>query len=86
MSAYVPCPKCGTPDPERVKFTWWGGVLGPKILSHVKCQRCGNAYHGKSGKSNTNGIIIYSVIGLVVAFAIFFVLSMLAALLPSLTR
>ena len=61
MSEYVACPKCGGMS-ERLKFTWWGGVLGPKILSHVKCGSCGYKYNGKSGKDNRTGIIIYSVI------------------------
>lgn len=61
MNQYVPCPKCGGGS-ERLKFSWWGGVLGPKILSHVKCLSCGYKYNGKSGKDNTVGIVIYSVV------------------------
>ena len=45
-----------------MKFTWWGGLIGPKILTHVKCPGCGYAYNGKSGRDNTTGIVIYSVI------------------------
>lgn len=62
ISEYAPCPKCRSANATRVKFTWWGGLLGPKILNHVKCPQCGYAYNGKSGKDNTTGIIIYSVI------------------------
>jgi len=58
---YVPCPKCAGAA-EKLKFTWWGGILGPKILTHVKCTACGYKYNGKSGKDNTTGIIIYSAI------------------------
>jgi hypothetical protein len=61
MTQYVPCPRCGS-APEKVGFTWWGGVLGPKILTHVKCVGCGYKYNGKSGRDNTTGIVIYSVI------------------------
>jgi Zn ribbon nucleic-acid-binding protein len=80
MSQYVPCPKCATPDPQQVKFTWWGGVLGPKLLSHVKCVRCGNAYNGKSGQSNTQGIIIYSLAAVGIVFMVFFGLGILSFL------
>lgn len=45
-----------------MKFTWWGGLIGPKILTHVKCPGCGYAYNGKTGRDNTTGIVIYSVI------------------------
>jgi hypothetical protein len=69
-SPYVPCPRCYTPSPQPVKFTWWGGIIGPKMLSHVKCQQCSLAYNGKSGKSNTTGIVIYSVIVFFVVLAI----------------
>jgi hypothetical protein len=69
-SRYMPCPRCRMPEPQPVKFTWWGGVLGPKMLSHVKCGQCGMAYNGKSGQSNTKGIVIYSVVVFVIFFAI----------------
>lgn len=69
-SPHVPCPRCYTPSPQPVKFTWWGGLLGPKMLSHVKCQQCGLAYNGKSGKSNTTGIVIYSVIVFVIVLGV----------------
>ena len=76
FSEYVPCPRCTRPDPEQVKFTWWGGVLGPRILKHVKCNGCGLTYNGKSGQSNTTNIVVYSVILGVISFAIalFFIL------------
>ena len=65
---YASCPKCNAGGAERMSFTWWGGVIGPKVLTHVKCPGCGHAYNGKTGRDNTNGIIIYSVIVGVIAF------------------
>jgi len=62
MAQYVACPRCETENPEKVGFTWWGGVIGPKILSHVRCRKCRWEYNGKSGKSNTGGIVIYTVV------------------------
>ena len=62
MTNYAPCPKCRTTGAEQMKFTWWGGLLGPKILTHVKCPGCGHAYNGKTGRDNTTGIVIYSVV------------------------
>jgi len=78
MADYVPCPKCSSNKIQSVGFTWWGGIIGPKILSHVKCQDCGTTFNGKTGKSNTTGIIIYSVVVFVIAFAIFFALALAA--------
>jgi predicted RNA-binding Zn-ribbon protein involved in translation (DUF1610 family) len=76
-SPYEPCPSCGKSVAEAVSFTWWGGLIGPKILTHVRCTSCSTTYNGKTGQSNTTGIIIYTVvllvlfgaIGLVAAFA-----------------
>jgi hypothetical protein len=77
MTNYVPCPKCAGAA-ERVKFTWWGGLLGPKLLTHVKCTGCNYKYNGKSGKDNTTGIIVYSVI--VAIFCLGLIVVMFAAL------
>ena len=70
---YVPCPKCGAADPKTLNFTWWGGALGPKLLTHVKCLNCGYKYNGKSGKDNTTGIAIYFVVVGAIAFVLTFV-------------
>ncbi|MFN8243631.1 MAG: hypothetical protein U0X40_06210 [Ferruginibacter sp.] len=68
------CPKCGSLYVEPVKYTWWGGLLGPKLLHHTKCNECGFRFNSKTRKSNTQGIIIYSVIAFGLALAIVFAL------------
>jgi transposase-like protein len=70
MGQYVPCPRCRRPDPEKVNFTWWGGMLGPRMLTHVKCRGCGLAYNGKTGESNDTKITIYFIVGTVVSLVI----------------
>jgi hypothetical protein len=67
---YAPCPNCSCPNAKRVSFTLWGGVLGPKLLTHVKCTKCGAKYNGKTGESNTTGIIIYTIVGFVIVFGL----------------
>jgi hypothetical protein len=69
-SGYRACPKCQRPDPDKVGFTWWGGVIGPRMLSHVKCRGCGTQYNGKTGQSNTTAIVIYSVVLFVIGLVI----------------
>lgn len=59
---YAPCPKCGASNSEICRATWWGGVLGPRLLTHVKCPDCGKKYNGKTGKENTVAIIVYFVV------------------------
>jgi ribosomal protein S27E len=69
---YVACPICGAADPMLLKFTWWGGALGPKMLTHVKCQNCGNKYNGKTGGANTAGVAIYMIVVGAISFALMF--------------
>jgi hypothetical protein len=73
MTEFAPCPKCNNSAAERLKFTWWGGALGPKILTHVKCGACGMKYNGKTGRDNMIGIVIYSVIVGVISFGLLFI-------------
>ena len=70
MARYAPCPECSCRDADKVSFTWWGGLLGPALLTHVKCQECGTAYNGKTGKSNQTAIIIYLCVGTAIGFAL----------------
>ena len=71
---YAACPTCGNPFASKIGFTWWGGMLGPSLFTHVKCCRCGNAYNGKTGKSNNTAIAIYvtvsMILGLIIAVAL----------------
>jgi hypothetical protein len=75
MTTYKPCPKCSATTAQPIGFTWWGGVVGPKLFTHVKCQSCGMAYNGKTGRSNDQAIAIYlgvsTVIGLAVGIILF---------------
>lgn len=70
MSNFVSCPKCDGNNVEQMSFTWWGGILDPKLLTHVKCNDCGETYNGKTGKDNRTNIIIYSVVVGIIVFAL----------------
>ena len=71
------CPRCGCPHSKKVSFTWWGGVLGPRLFNHVKCLACGTGYNGMTGKSNATPITIYIVVSAIIGVTIlaYFVLS-----------
>lgn len=75
MPTYAPCPQCQNNEANPVTFTWWGGLLGPKMMTHVKCTQCGTAYNGKTGQSNTTKIAIY----MGVAALFFFIVAFLFA-------
>lgn len=70
MNEFAPCPKCNATSAEKMSFTWWGGVIGPKLLTHVECNSCGEKFNGKTGKDNTTNIIIYSVVVGVILFTL----------------
>jgi transposase-like protein len=59
VADFLNCPKCGSTSVKKVPFTWWGGALGPALLTHVKCQGCGTQFNGKTGRSNTSAIAVY---------------------------
>lgn len=69
---WVPCPTCGSTSVSMPSFTWWGGMIGAKMLTHVVCNSCHTGYNGKTGASNTTGIIIYSVVIGVIALVVVF--------------
>lgn len=83
MNQYAPCPKCGGVNSEKMSFTWWGGILGPKLLTHVKCGNCAATFNGKTGKDNTTNIVIYTIVVLGVVFVLMFVFFAFAAILIS---
>lgn len=64
------CPGCESREASSVTFTWWGGVLGPRLLSHVRCRNCGAQYNAKTGRPNTTAIAVYlAVVGVIAAGA-----------------
>lgn len=83
---YAPCPFCNASNAEKVKFTWWGGLIGPKLLKHVKCLACGKGYNGKTGKDNTTNIVIYSVVVGLIVLGFVFLLFVALGVLTVLTR
>lgn len=70
------CPRCQGVNVHKPTFTWWGGILGPKLFNHAVCNGCGFGFNAKTGKSNTNNIIIYY--GVIIG--IFVVLSIIGAI------
>ena len=68
----APCPKCKNTSATKVRFTWWGGALGPKLFHVVQCTQCRTRFNGKTGGSLTNVIIVYQLVAFVVALLLFF--------------
>ena len=58
------CPCCAAPTPTRIRFTLWGGVIGPALLSLVQCAACGIHYNGKNGSRVEKTIRLYTALAL----------------------
>jgi hypothetical protein len=76
MSAFEPCPICRKEEATPVRFTPWGGVVGPMVFSLVKCDGCGLQFNGKNGQRVEKGIKVYTwvtllVLAFVAAWAIY---------------
>jgi predicted RNA-binding Zn-ribbon protein involved in translation (DUF1610 family) len=68
--SYKPCPRCGSPEAERVVFTFWGSFYGPALLTHVRCPECGYSYNGRTGRSNLVPAITFVAVPLILIVAI----------------
>jgi len=76
MADSVNCPQCGSARVEKVKYTMWGGMIGPRLLNHVKCQDCKATFNGKTGKSNTRAIAAYLMGTFVIVFLLYYLITM----------
>jgi len=65
------CPRCGSGHVHQPSYTWWGGILGPKLFNHTICHSCGFGYNWKTGKSNMTAIVIYFVVLSFIAIVVF---------------
>jgi predicted RNA-binding Zn-ribbon protein involved in translation (DUF1610 family) len=69
-SRFVPCPRCGSANAERVVWTAWGSFYGPALLNHVRCLSCDCKYNGRSGRSNLVPAAIFVLVPLFLIVAI----------------
>jgi hypothetical protein len=58
------CPACSHETAQKIRFTAWGGVIGPRLLSLVRCNGCGMQYNGKSGRRVEKAIRVYTSVAL----------------------
>lgn len=66
------CPKCSSNQTKVVKYTWWGGVLAPKLMNLQKCDACNFLYNRNTRKSVTTAIWVYNIVVIVVTLSIVF--------------
>jgi phage FluMu protein Com len=64
------CPECGSRDATKVRYTLWGGAVGPLLISTVRCNECGTQYNGKHGDYNTIRIVLFVGVSLLIGVAL----------------
>ena len=70
------CPACQSDAaPKAVRMSWWGGAVGPKLLSHVECAGCHTRYNATTGRSNNRAIATYLAVTLVLSAGIIYFLN-----------
>ncbi len=65
MSDFPVCPECGSDQLQRVRFTWWGGLLGPLLFKQVHCPACGTKYLIRAQRSAARRMVGWSVAGVI---------------------
>ncbi len=60
MNEYAPCPDCGNPEIKRVRFTWWGGFLGPLLFKQLTCRECGAKFLIKAVQTKFRRVVSWS--------------------------
>lgn len=65
------CPRCNSHDVKAPGYTFWGGVIGPKLLNHRICRACNFGFNAKTRRSNMGAIITYQVVLFIIAFVVF---------------
>lgn len=64
------CPRCSSASLTKPSFTWWGGLIGPRLFNHTVCGGCSFGYNAKTGRSNRTAIAIYLALGAALAIAL----------------
>jgi hypothetical protein len=65
-----PCPGCGGGPLEEPSFTWWGGLIGHKLLGVEQCKSCRHWWVKNTGQPGGTRVTIYMVVGIVLGLVI----------------
>lgn len=76
----APSPSCGHTVAMRIKWTMWGGALGPNLFNHVKCLTCGATFNAAKGTSTAFGITIDLTVSLMLGIVAGVMLAQMLAL------
>ena len=55
------CPHCGSTEMKPIRFTWWGGFIGPWLLRYSRCRSCRRKFALRTGRHRRLAILIYNL-------------------------
>ena len=64
------CPGCGSGPLHEPGFTWWGGLVGHKILGVEQCKSCKRWWVKNTAQPGTTRVTVYVVVGIVLGLAL----------------
>ena len=64
------CRGCGGGPLEEPGFTWWGGLVGHKILGVEQCKRCNKWWVKSTGQPGDTRVAVYMITGIVLGILI----------------
>ena len=77
----IPCPRCGQIGANIRTWSWWGGLLGPKILKQATCMFCNQDFNHQTGKPITGQTVaLYVLVPFAIIFGLFMFVGFLSAL------
>ena len=64
------CLGCGGGPLSEPSFTFWGGVIGHKILGIERCESCKRWWVKKTGQPGGTRVVIYTISGVIIGLVL----------------
>lgn len=65
-----PCPGCGGGPIAEPSFTWWGGLVGHKLLNVERCKSCRRWWVKGTARPGGTRVMIYMIAGIVLGLIV----------------
>ena len=67
----MPCPRCRQVGANIRTWSWWGGLIGPKIMKQATCMFRKQDFNYQTGKPITGQtILLYMLAGFGITFGV----------------
>ena len=58
------CPRCPMGEGLPQRWTWWGGLFGPRLLRYAACLDCGATWSTRTGRTAPGGVLLVVLVRL----------------------